>query len=267
MRTKGRTIKVFYTIAKLLKEEGQMVIITNKDNVGDLVNFLGNLKIPVIAEKVDLGFKITLDRKECQEHCGMNYCEENGCQERRRELVNPIQINIDAGKDSIEQVKEFMQVFKQPISTTPNIPDKSRTDFRIGFLKEELAELEKAVEEKNIVELADALADIQYVLDGFFLESGLAFIKDEIMDEVHRSNMTKACKDMPEVWATIDALKERFPNEPVHYEHTEGGYFIVYRNSDKKVMKSAKYSPVDLKSIIDNYGQGKNAKESENIGK
>ena len=38
MRTKGRTIEVFYTIAKLLKEEGQMVIITNKDNVGDLVN-------------------------------------------------------------------------------------------------------------------------------------------------------------------------------------------------------------------------------------
>ncbi len=83
-------------------------------------------------------------------------------------------------RTTIEMVREFHQVFDHPISTVELIPEKSRTDFRINFLEEEVKETIDALREGNNKEVIDGIADIQYVLDGFILESGISeFISEE----------------------------------------------------------------------------------------
>lgn len=67
--------------------------------------------------------------------------------------------------------------------------------MRLAILEEEVAELRDAVEAGDMVEVLDALCDIQYVLDGTFLEFGLHGVKQEAMEEVHSSNMSKLGTD------------------------------------------------------------------------
>eukprot|EP00958_Prasinococcus_capsulatus_P012628 scaffold1269_cov400-Prasinococcus_capsulatus_cf.AAC.10 len=69
-----------------------------------------------------------------------------------------------------------------------------------------------------------------------------------LFDEVHRSNMSKACQTVEEAQATVEYYtKER--DTPCHYKEVEGLY-MVYRNSDTKLLKSVKYSPCDLEPIL-----------------
>lgn len=147
--------------------------------------------------------------------------------------------------NTIELVKEFHEVFGHPIGTTPHIPDEGTVDFRVGFIKEELNELLAAFASDDLVEFADGLGDIQYVLDGFFLNAGLADKKEAIMAEIHRSNMSKVCQNADEAQVTIDSM----PGVDCYFKIV-GRYWIVYRSADNKVMKSINYSKPDLKSII-----------------
>ena len=62
--------------------------------------------------------------------------------------------------------------------------------------------MEEAIEANDLVEVADALADIQYVLSGAVCEFGMATVFKDIFEEVHRSNMSKMCKSTEEVNAT-----------------------------------------------------------------
>ena len=75
--------------------------------------------------------------------------------------------------DSLNQVAEFHNTFKHPVEPTPTIPSKKRCDLRVVLIREELEELEAAIKDNDIVEIADALCDIQYVLSGAVLEFGL----------------------------------------------------------------------------------------------
>ena len=68
--------------------------------------------------------------------------------------------------NSLNQVAEFHTTFKHPILESPVIPSKQRADLRISLLAEELKELQEAVENDDLVEVADALCDLQYVLAG-----------------------------------------------------------------------------------------------------
>src|SRR3982750_532396 len=106
--------------------------------------------------------------------------------------------------DSLNQVAEFHQTFKHPILQEPTIPDENRCRLRVALIAEELKELEVAILEKDIVSVADALCDIQYVLSGAVLEFGLGEKFKELFDEVHRSNMSKACKTVEEANQTIE---------------------------------------------------------------
>ena len=72
--------------------------------------------------------------------------------------------------DALALVADFHQTFKHPILPTPTIPDENRCKLRVALIAEELKELEVAILEKDIVEVADALCDIQYVLSGAILE-------------------------------------------------------------------------------------------------
>ena len=90
------------------------------------------------------------------------------------------------------KVKEFMQKFKQEVKSKPSFPDDKIIKLRINLIKEELLELEEALNEKNMEETADALTDILYVTYG----AGHAFCidLDKCFDEVQKSNMSKLDK-------------------------------------------------------------------------
>ena len=90
------------------------------------------------------------------------------------------------------KVKEFMQKFKQEVKSKPSFPDDNIIKLRINLIKEELLELEEALNRKNIEETADALTDILYVTYGAGHAFGIDL--DKCFDEVQKSNMSKLDK-------------------------------------------------------------------------
>ncbi|UII31001.1 nucleoside triphosphate pyrophosphohydrolase family protein [Fulvivirga ulvae] len=150
--------------------------------------------------------------------------------------------------DSLLQVAEFHKTFQHPILDNPTIPDEKRCALRVSLIAEELKELEEAIKDKDIVEIADALCDIQYVLSGAVLEFGLGEKFKELFDEVQRSNMSKACDTEEEAIATVEYYKTE-KDTACYYEKIDGKY-LVFRSSDNKTIKSINYSPADLKSIL-----------------
>lgn len=150
---------------------------------------------------------------------------------------------------SLTSVAEFHKTFKHPILPTPTIPDEQRCKLRVSLIAEELKELEEAIADNDLVEVADALCDIQYVLSGAVLEFGMAEKFATLFDEVQRSNMSKACKTIEEAEETVKYYAEE-RNTPCHYEEQDGLY-LVYRTEDRKTLKSVRYSPADLKSILE----------------
>ena len=93
---------------------------------------------------------------------------------------------------NFSKVKEFMQKFKQEVKSKPSFPDENIIKLRINLIKEELLELEEALNEKNIEETADALTDILYVTYGAGHAFGIDL--DKCFDEVQKSNMSKLDK-------------------------------------------------------------------------
>lgn len=151
--------------------------------------------------------------------------------------------------DSLNQVAEFHRTFKHPVEQKPVVPSEQRCKLRVELLSEELKELEQAIADKDIVEIADALCDIQYVLSGAVLEFGLGEKFKALFDEVQRSNMSKSCKTEEEAKKTVEYY-EKEKDTPCYYKASDG-HFLVYRKSDDKTLKSVNYSPASLKSIIE----------------
>ncbi|SKB94246.1 Phosphoribosyl-ATP pyrophosphohydrolase [Sphingobacterium nematocida] len=149
---------------------------------------------------------------------------------------------------TLTSVAEFHQTFQHPILETPQIPSESRCKLRVSLIEEELKELEEAIQDNNIVEIADALCDIQYVLSGAILEFGLKDKFNALFEEVQRSNMSKACKNEEEALATQAHYKAKGVDS--YYKEVDGK-FLVFRDGDHKTLKSVNYSPADLKSIIE----------------
>lgn len=92
---------------------------------------------------------------------------------------------------TLNMVHEFHTTYNCVLETKPNLTDKGVNDFRVAFLQEELDELKEALANNDLVEVLDALTDLQYVLDGTYLSFGLQDAKEAAFDEVHRSNMSK----------------------------------------------------------------------------
>lgn len=151
--------------------------------------------------------------------------------------------------DSLNQVAEFHKTFKHPVVDSPAIPAEDRCKLRVSLIQEELDELQEAIDNNDLVEVADALADIQYVLSGAVLEFGLGNKFVELFNEVQRSNMSKACKTEDEAKSTLEHYKQKDGTEG-YYKEIDG-LFLVFRDGDHKTLKSIAYSPADLKSIIE----------------
>lgn len=151
--------------------------------------------------------------------------------------------------DALNLVADFHRTFKHPILPAPTIPDENRCKLRVALLSEELKELEVAIQEKDIVEVADALCDLQYVLAGAILEFGLGEKFAALFEEVQRSNMSKACNSEEEAQATVAHYREKDGTEC--YYRREGDKWLVYRKSDNKTIKSIRYSPANLQGMLD----------------
>jgi len=94
---------------------------------------------------------------------------------------------------NFESVKKFMQTFGQEVKTRADFPNDKITKLRLDLIREELSELEEAIEKKDIKEVADALTDILYVTYGAGHAFGINL--DKCFEEVQNSNMSKLGSD------------------------------------------------------------------------
>ena len=120
---------------------------------------------------------------------------------------------------NFEKVKKFMQTFGQEIKENAEFPSERITKLRIDLIEEELSELQIAIKNKNIKEVADALTDILYVTYGAGHSFGINL--DDCFNEVQKSNMSKLGSD----------------GKPIY-------------NENGKVMKGPNYFKPDLSEFV-----------------
>ena len=128
---------------------------------------------------------------------------------------------MSASGTNFELVGDFMEAFGQTVEYEPTWPDFSTRELRVELIQEEVQELIEAIDNKDMVEIADALTDILYVVYGAGHAFGIDL--DACFDEVHASNMSKLGED----------------GRPVKRE-------------DGKVMKGPGFFAPDLESILNN---------------
>ena len=94
---------------------------------------------------------------------------------------------------NFSKVGTFMKTFGQEVKTKPSFSTEKINKLRIDLIKEELEELTEAMNNMDLLEVADALTDILYVTYG----AGVAFGIDlnKCFDEVQKSNMSKLGSD------------------------------------------------------------------------
>lgn len=126
--------------------------------------------------------------------------------------------------DAIEKVREFHDAFgiKNAESPTAQLSE-SNILLRYKLMREENEEYLEAAERGDLVEIADALGDMLYILCGTILSHGLEGKMAEVFEEIQRSNMSKLDKN----------------GNPIYRE-------------DGKVLKSDLYFKPDLASILEN---------------
>ena len=120
---------------------------------------------------------------------------------------------------NFNKVGTFMKTFGQEVKTEPSFSTEKINKLRIDLIKEELQELMEAMNNKDLLEVADALTDILYVTYGAGHAFGIDL--DKCFDEVQNSNMSK--------------LDEN--GEPIY-------------NESGKVMKGPNYFKPDLSKFV-----------------
>jgi predicted HAD superfamily Cof-like phosphohydrolase len=105
-------------------------------------------------------------------------------------------LNTTAMQKQLSAVKQFHTAFGLEVSEElkANL-GKQKNLLRFNLMKEENEEYLEALEKNNIVEVADALGDMLYILCGTLLEHGLQHKIEEVFDEIQRSNMSKLGED------------------------------------------------------------------------
>jgi len=122
-------------------------------------------------------------------------------------------------ESNFELVGDFMESFGQEVHDGPTLRDSQTQQLRYDLIDEELEELKMAFDNDDIIEVADALTDLLYVVYGAGHAFGIDL--DECFLEVHESNMSKLGED----------------GRPIYRE-------------DGKVLKGSDYFPPNLKEIL-----------------
>jgi len=120
---------------------------------------------------------------------------------------------------NFQKVKTFMQTFGQEVKSKPSFGTEKINDLRYNLIQEELEELKQAIDNKDLLEAADALTDILYVTYGAGHAFGIDL--DRCFEEVQNSNMSKLGED----------------GKPIY-------------NDVGKVMKGPKYYKPDLSKFV-----------------
>ena len=94
---------------------------------------------------------------------------------------------------NFEKVKEFMTTFGQEVKNKDEFPNEKIVELRKKLIDEEFNELKDAINENDLIEVADALTDILVVTYGAGVAFGIDL--DKCFKEVHRSNMSKLSED------------------------------------------------------------------------
>ena len=125
-------------------------------------------------------------------------------------------------KKELVDVTKFHNAFKIKVNQNPTVEiDNALIELRYRLMQEENSEYLEAAKNKDLIEVADALGDMLYILCGTILTHGLQYKIDEVFNEIQRSNMSKLGKD----------------GNP------------IYRN-DGKVMKGPNYFKPDIYKIL-----------------
>jgi len=117
------------------------------------------------------------------------------------------------------KVKKFMDTYGQEVKSKAEFPNKNIVKLRLNLIKEELEELQEAIKQEDLLEVADALTDILYVTYGAGHAFGIDL--DNCFNEVQKSNMSKLGAD----------------EKPIY-------------NQSGKVMKGPKYFKPNLKQFL-----------------
>jgi len=126
-------------------------------------------------------------------------------------------------KSKIAAVKEFHNAFGLGVANIPKADlGKSKNRLRFNLMDEENKEYFEAAENNDLVEVADALGDMLYILCGTILEHGMQYKIEEVFEEIQRSNMSKLGID----------------GRPIYRE-------------DGKVLKGPSYFKPDIRTILD----------------
>ena len=120
---------------------------------------------------------------------------------------------------NFDKVGNFMKTFGQEVKTKPSFSTDKINKLRLDLIKEELSELTEAMNNKDLLEVADALTDILYVTYGAGHAFGINL--DKCFEEVQNSNMSKLGEDV----------------KPIYNEHG-------------KVMKGPNYFKPDLSKFV-----------------
>ena len=117
------------------------------------------------------------------------------------------------------KVKKFMDTYGQEVKFKAEFPNENIVNLRLNLIEEELQELQEAIKQEDLLEVADALTDILYVTYGAGHAFGIDL--DNCFNEVQKSNMSKLGAD----------------EKPIY-------------NQSGKVMKGPKYFKPNLKQFL-----------------
>ena len=131
-------------------------------------------------------------------------------------VLGLIAMNGQPNYNSYSRVREFHKAFGHPAPDTPGIIPDGRATLRIGLIAEELDELKEAVAANDLVGIADALGDLDYVVNGAAVEYGI--VLPVITAEIHRSNMTKLGPDGKPIYREDGKILKGEDYEPPRLE-------------------------------------------------
>ena len=99
---------------------------------------------------------------------------------------------------NFNKVGKFMKTFGQEVKIKPSFSSDKINKLRIDLIKEELEELTEAMNNKDLLEVADALTDILYVTYGAGHAFGINL--DKCFEEVQNSNMSKLDRNQKPIY-------------------------------------------------------------------
>ena len=127
----------------------------------------------------------------------------------------------------LRTVEQFQTLIGEQKPSEPQpIPQNNETTLRYELMREENEEYLAAIKDQDLVEVADALADMLYILCGTILEHGMDSVILDVFEEVHRSNMSKQQKDG-----------------------------TILRRLDGKILKGENYFKPNIKKILNQWKQ------------